>query len=78
MVTEREQAEEPAEAASEAKYDLHIEVPESMRQVLKDSAELAHEMEDIPKPDLINLMNLFISWGMAILKKKWLDRMGYK
>jgi len=31
-----------------------------------------------PKPDLTSLMNLFVGWGLAILKKKWLDRMGYK
>jgi hypothetical protein len=30
------------------------------------------------QPDLVNLMNLFISWGVAIQKKKWLDRVGYR
>ena len=49
-----------------------------MRQKLRDYAELAYKMGDIPKPDLVNLMNLFISWGMAVLKKKWLDRVGYR
>ena len=34
-------------------------------------------MGEIPKPDLTNLMNLFIGWGLAILKKKWLDRADY-
>ena len=36
------------------------------------------KMGDIPKPDLVELMNLFIGWGMTVLKKKWLDRVGYK
>ena len=29
------------------------------------------------QPDLVGLMNLFIGWGMAVLKKQWLDRIGY-
>ncbi len=68
--------EQAPEARSE--YDLHIKVPADMRQKLRDCAELAYKMGDIPKPDLVDLMNLFISWGMAIQKKKWLDRVGYK
>ena len=59
-------------------YDLHIKVPADMEKKLRDCAELAYKMGDIPKPKLVNLMNLFISWGMAIQKKKWLDRIGYK
>ena len=72
---------EPApEPAPEIKpdYDLHIKVPAEMRSILRDSAELAYKMGDIPKPDLVNLMNLFIGWGLAIQKKKWLDRVGYQ
>ena len=70
-----EQAEKvgPAE-----KYDFHIEAPAELRQTLKDSAELAYHLGDIPKPNLVYLMNLFIGWGESILKRKWLDRMGYK
>ena len=70
---------EPVET-SEAKpdYDLHIKVPAEMRQVLRDSAELAFKLGDIPKPDLVNLMNLFIGWGLQIQKQKWLDRVGYR
>jgi hypothetical protein len=68
--------EQTPEARSE--YDLHIKVPAEMRQKLKDCAELAYKMGDIPKPDLVNLMNLFINRGMAIQKKKWLDRAGYR
>jgi len=70
---------EPVETP-EAKpdYDLHIKVPAEMRQVLRDSAELAFKLGDIPKPDLVNLMNLFIGWGLQIQKQKWLDRTGYR
>jgi len=82
MTQEIEQEVETTEveAASEARqeYDLHIKVPAEMRQKLRDCAELAYKMGDIPKPDLVDLMNLFISWGMAIQKKKWLDRVGYR
>ena len=59
-------------------YDLHIKVAESMRQKLRDCTVLAFEMGDIPKPDLVDLMNLYIEWGMAIQKKKWMDRIGYQ
>jgi len=59
-------------------YDLHIKVPAEMRQMLKDSAELAFKLGDIPKPDLVDLMNLFIGWGLQIQKQKWLDRVGYR
>ena len=66
------------EVPTKATYDLHIEMPNEMRQTLKDSAELAYRLGDIPKPDLVNLMNLFIYWSLNILKQKSLDRMGYK
>ncbi|MBA7469160.1 hypothetical protein ES707_04426 [subsurface metagenome] len=59
-------------------YDLHIKVPAEMREILKDSAELAYKLGDIPKPDLVDLMNLFIGWGLQIQKQKWLDRVGYR
>jgi len=39
-----------------------------MRSVLRDSAELAYSIGDISKPDLIDLMNLFIGWGVAVQK----------
>ena len=72
-------AEQPAgEPQARAEYDLHIKVPNEMRGTLKDAAELAYRMGTIPKPDLVNLMNLFIGWGMAILKQKWLERSGYR
>jgi uncharacterized membrane protein YbjE (DUF340 family) len=27
---------------------------------------------------LVDLMNLFIGWGLQIQKQKWLDRVGYR
>ena len=72
----REAPEE--EAVRKPQYDLHIMVPEEMRTVLKDAAELAYRMGSIPKPDLVNLMNLFIGWGMTVLKQKWLEKSGYR
>jgi len=66
------------ETGEKGEYGLHIRLAREMQPVLKDAADLAHKMEDIPKPDLVNLMNLFIIWGLSILKKKWLDRMGYR
>ena len=69
---------EPVETEAKPDYDLHIKVPAEMRQVLKDSAELAFKLGDIPKPDLVDLMNLFIGWGLQIQKGKWLDRAGYR
>ena len=70
--------ETPAqEAVPGAEYDLHIKVPEEMRTTLKDAAELAYKMGIIPKPDLVDLI-LFISWGMTVLRNKWMDRSGYR
>lgn len=68
----------PPEPEPKQEYDLHIKVPAEMRQKLKDCAELAYKMGDTPKPDLVDLMNLFITWGMTVMHKKWLDRIGYK
>ena len=86
MEGEREMNEEGTEVEAVAEpvpemepdYDLHIKVPAEMRQTLRDCAELAYKMGDIPKPNMVDLMNLFIGWGMSIQKKKWLDRVGYK
>lgn len=68
----------PVETAAKPDYDLHIKVPAEMRQMLRDSAELAFKLGDITKPDLVDLMNLFIAWGLQIQKQKWLDRVGYR
>ena len=87
MVQETEQEESNEDEAAEVvpvqetearqEYDLHIKVAAEIRQTLGDCAELAYSMGDIPKPNLVNLMSLYIEWGMAIQKKKWLDRVGY-
>ena len=63
---------------NEKEYGLHIRLDKKMRTMLKDAAQLAYRLGDIPKPDLTNLMELFIGWGLSIQKKKWLDRMGYR
>ena len=75
--TEIEASPEPV-PEMEPDYDLHIKIPANMRLTLRDCAELAYKMGDIPKPNMVNLMNLFITWGMSIQKKKWLDRAGYR
>jgi hypothetical protein len=59
-------------------YHLHIVLEDDMKQTLKDAAELAFKMGDIPKADLVNIMELFITWGLAVMKQKWLERVGYK
>jgi hypothetical protein len=59
-------------------YGLHVVLDREMQSVLKNSAELAYRLGDIPKPSLVSLINLFIGYGLIILKKKWLDRVGYK
>lgn len=71
------EVKEPVETEAKLDYDLHIKVPAEMRSILRDSAELAFKLGDIPKPDLVDLMNLFIGWGLQIQKQKWLDRVGY-
>jgi len=73
-------AEATPESSPEPKpvYDLHIQVPAEMKPMLRDAAQLAHKMGDITKPELVDLMNLYIGWGLAIQKKKWLDRVGYR
>jgi len=43
-----------------------------------DVLQFVYKLGDIPKPDLVDLMNLFISWGLAIMKRKWLDSRGYR
>ncbi len=79
MVQEKETpTPEVLELAEKPDYDLHIKVPAEMRQMLKDSAELAFKLGDITKPDLVDLMNLFIGYGLQIQKQKWLARVGYQ
>ena len=66
------------EETGQGEYGLHIRLAREMQPVLKDAADIAYEMGDIPKPDLVNLINLFIVWGLSTQKKKWLDHMGYR
>lgn len=77
MATENESGVVATEEKA-GEYGLHIRLAKEMQPMLRDAAELAHKMGDIPKPDLVNLMNLFIGWGLSIQKKKWLDQMGYR
>jgi len=78
MVVENVPGAEEEETGEQGEYGLHIRLAREMQPVLKGAADLAYEMGDIPKPDLVNLTNLFIVWGLSIQKKKWLDRMGYR
>ena len=63
---------------NESEYGLHVVLAKEMQPVLKDAAQLAYRMGDIPKPSVASLMSVFIAWGLSIQKKKWLDRMGYR
>ncbi|MBA7589781.1 hypothetical protein ES708_31872 [subsurface metagenome] len=78
MVEENVSGAVAEETGEQGEYGLHIRLAREMQPVLKDAADLAFKMGDIPKPDLVNLINLFIVWGLSIQKKKWLDRMGYR
>lgn len=78
MAEETEEAVETEEEAVAAKYHLHIEVPAEMKPILMETAELAYRMGQIPKPDLVDLISLFIGWGRTILKEKGLSYIGYR
>lgn len=75
MVSPRE-TKTPSEVKPDS--EIHIRVSGDTKDQLKDAADLAHKMDLIEKPELTLLMNLFVGWGMNVLKKLWLDRMGYK
>ncbi len=36
------------------------------------------ELNTTSKPDLVDLMNLFIVWGFAILEQSYQERKGYR
>lgn len=78
VVAEPSAVAEPSVAEASPTYDLHIKIPREMQERLKKAAQLAKKLGDIPKADLVDLINLYIEWGMSIQKRKWLDRMGYK
>jgi len=78
MVIENASGAAAEETGEQGEYGLHIRLSREMQPKLKEAAELAYKMGDIPKADLVDLMNLYIVWGLSIQKKKWLDRMGYR
>jgi len=49
-----------------------------MQQILRQTTDLAYRMGLIPKPDLVDLISLFIGWGRAIVKEKGLNYIGYR
>ena len=57
----------------EPRYDLHTEVISEMHEVLSNAGKLIYKMGDIPKPNLVELINVFIGSGLNIRNKKWLD-----
>jgi len=67
-------AEKPAD-----EYEFHIRLHGAdIDQKLKDAATVAYLLGLIAKPTLAQLMNLFIAWGLALLKERWLERVGYR
>jgi len=83
MVRERTTTEvEPGEVKPEvepgAEYGLHVRLEREMQSVLEAATQLAYKMGEIPKPTVAELINLYINWGLAIQKRKWLDRVGYR
>jgi len=50
----------------------------SSPQQINGISILSTPARQVRQLDLIDLMNLFIGWGLTIQKKKWLDRIGYK
>jgi hypothetical protein len=71
LEVEKEEQVEKAET-----YDLHIRVPRAMKEKLTESAQLDYKLEVIPKPTLADLMNLYVTWGMTLLKSHYIKRIG--
>jgi len=72
-------AVEAAQVAEEAKpgiYEIHIRVPREMQGKLKKAAVLANKLGLTPKPELAELMDLFVGWGLYFLHEEYLKRMG--
>jgi len=63
MVVENAPETAAEETGEKGEYGLHIRLAREMQPVLKDAADLAFKMGDVPKADLVNLINLFIVWG---------------
>jgi len=67
------------EAKPEEQYEFHIKLHGTdIYEKLKDAATVAYRLGLITKPTMAQLMSLFIGWGLAILKKQWLERVGYR
>lgn len=67
------------EAKPEEQYDFHIKLQgTNLDEKLKDAATVAYRLGLITKPTMAQLMNLFIGWGLALLKEKWLAQVGYR
>jgi len=83
-----EEAAEPPKETPEAtpmaekpvdEYEFHIRLHgPDIDQKLKDATTVAYRLGLITKPTLAQLMNLFIVWGLALLKERWLERVGYR
>jgi len=59
-------------------YEIHIRVPREMQDKLKKAAVLANKLGLTTKPELAELMDLFVGWGLNILHTEYLKRMGFK
>jgi len=63
---------EVTQKPEEGDCGLHIRLERGMQPVLKQAAELAYEMGDTQKPDLVDLFNLYIGWGLSPRRKSGL------
>jgi len=67
------------EANPEEQYEFHARLHGTdIDEKLKDAATVAYWLGLITKLTLAQLMSLFIGWGLSILKKQWLERVGYR
>lgn len=57
-------------------YELHIRLPREQQAKLKTAATLAYKLGLIAKPELTELINLFVNWGMTVLRSQYNKRMG--
>jgi len=49
-----------------------------MQDKLKKAAVLANKLGLTSKPELTELMDLFVGWGLYLLNEEYLKRMGVK
>jgi len=50
----------------------------SSPQQINGISILSTPARQVRQPDLVDLMSLFIEWGLTIQKRKWFDRAGYR